>query len=279
VKTETASGFADLGSHQIFYKIAGTGPRLMIITGTNSDTRHTPTIYDAPGSENFELLNFDHRGMGQSGSTEVPPEMEDYADDIARLLDHLGWEDTAVVGVSFGGMVAQHFALRYPNRVKRLALCCTSSGGDGGASYPLHTLLDMTAEEYARFIMKKMNTKHTDEWQAKHPVKAKATYEFFLRGADQNFGDRERFKALKNQFMARSRHNTYDKLHLLSMPVLVAAGVDDGVAPPENAEAMAEAIPNAELKIFRGGHLFMKEDPKAWPYLFKFLSGAESSDG
>ncbi len=276
MSSEAQTGFADLGSHKIFYKIAGQGPRLMIITGTNSDTRHTPTIYDAPGADKFELLNFDHRGMGQSGTTDTAPEMADYADDIAKLLDHLGWDNTAVVGVSFGGMVAQHFALRHPDRVTRLALCCTSPGGDGGSSYPLHTLLDKTAEEYARFIMKKMNVKHDDAWQEKYPVKAKATYEFYLRGADQNFGDPERFKALKNQFMARSRHNTYDQLHLLPMPVLVAAGIDDGVAPPENAEAMADVIPKSELKIFRGGHLFMKEDPKAWPYLFNFLKGEET---
>ena len=140
-------GFADLGSHRLFYKIKGHGPRLMIISGTNSDTRQIPSIYDAPGASEFELLNFDHRGMGQSSSPDTPPTMEDYADDIAKLLDHLGWEETAVVAVSFGGMVAQHFALRHPDRVSRLTLCCTSPGGEGGSSYPLHELTDLTAEE------------------------------------------------------------------------------------------------------------------------------------
>ncbi|MEH6496706.1 MAG: hypothetical protein V7740_13250, partial [Pseudomonas marincola] len=62
------SGFAKLGTHNIYYKTQGNGPRLMIITGTNSDTRNSPTIYDAPGAKNFEILNFDHRGMGQSTS-------------------------------------------------------------------------------------------------------------------------------------------------------------------------------------------------------------------
>jgi len=266
------SGFAKLGTHNIFYKIQGNGPRLMMITGTNSDTRTSPTIYDAPGAQNFEILNFDHRGMGQSTSPNEPPTLQSYADDIAKLLDIIGWEETAVVGVSFGGMVAQHFALSYAEKITRLALCCTSSGGAGGSSYPLHTLSNLTAEEYASFIMKKMNLKHDENWQKEHPKLATRTYEYYYQGAAPNYNDPVKFAAMKQQFKARADHDVYDRLKTLELPTFVAGGELDGVAPPENSSAIAAVIPNCELEIFRGGHLFLKEDAKAWPRLFSFLN-------
>jgi len=52
------------------------------------------------------------------------------------LMDHAGWASARVIGVSFGGMVAQEFVLRHPKKVERLVLACTSPGGEGGASYP-----------------------------------------------------------------------------------------------------------------------------------------------
>ena len=55
-------------------------------------------------------------------------------DDAARLMEHVGWKSAKVIGVSFGGMVAQEFVLRHPRRVERLVLACTSPGGAGGAA-------------------------------------------------------------------------------------------------------------------------------------------------
>jgi 3-oxoadipate enol-lactonase len=265
--------FADLETHQIFYKIAGKGERLLLISGTNSDTRHAPTIYDVPGANGFELMNYDHRGMGQSSSPDEVPTMETYADDIAKLLDHAKWEKTSVIGISFGGMVAQHFALRHPDRVNRLALCCTSSGGKGGVSYPLQTLSHLNAEEYARFIMTKMNITHDLEWQEAHPKKAKAIFEFYFKGANANYSDPVKYAAVQKQFAARAKHDVFDALHHLYIPTIIACGKDDGVAPPENSENLADAIPGAELSIFNGGHMFLKENPKAWPTLFDFFNG------
>jgi len=266
------SGFADLGTHKLFYKIKGNGPRVIMVTGTNSDTRHTPSIYDVPGIGNFEVLNFDHRGMGQSSTTKSPPEMADYAADIERLMDHIGWDKAAVIGVSFGGMVAQQFAIRHPERLSCLILCCTSSGGAGGSSYPLHELSDLSAEEYAAFIMTKMNLKHTPEWQKDHPQKAKKTYEFYLQGAKGSHSTPEKLAAMKMQFAARARHDVYEQLKGFEKPTLIACGEDDGVAPVDNSQALHEVIPGSEIKIFAGGHLFLRENAKAWPSLLKFLN-------
>ncbi len=68
--------------------------------------------------------------------------MADLAHEALQLADHIGWDTFMVLGVSFGGMVAQELAVTSPERVRRLALVCTSSGGPGGSSYPLHTLVN-----------------------------------------------------------------------------------------------------------------------------------------
>jgi 3-oxoadipate enol-lactonase len=265
------SGFADLGTHQLFYKIKGEGPRVVLITGTNSDTRHAPTIYDVPGIDGFEVLNFDHRGMGQSSSPNEDPSMQSYADDIAALFDHIGWEKATVIGVSFGGMVAQHFAVRHQHRVEKLALCCTSSGGAGGSSFGLHNIVHFSPAEYASFIMKKMHLQHTDAWQHEHPKKAQQMYEFYLRGAEAAHSTPAKKDAQRKQFEARSKHDLYEDLKSLTVPTLVACGLHDGVAPVSNSEAMADVIQNSTLHIFKGGHLFLREDAKSWPTLLKFI--------
>jgi 3-oxoadipate enol-lactonase len=149
---------------------AAGGPRLLKIWGTGADLRRPPTGFDRYLATRFTVVAFDQRGMGRSGKPERDCTMADYADDAAGLLDAVGWERAAVLGYSFGGMVAQELALRHPGRVARLALVSTSAGGAGGSSYPLHEWAELDDEARVRRLLELADSRRTPQWQLANPA-------------------------------------------------------------------------------------------------------------
>src|SRR5262249_32781473 len=134
----------------------------------------------------------------------------DYADDAARLMDHVGWDDALVVGVSFGGMVAQEFVLRHPLKVRRLVLACTSPGGEGGASYPFHELGDMDRTERSKMLIGVSDTRRDGAWAKANPEQ----YESFVAmgAADPFAHEAGHAMGARRQLEARAGHDTWDRL-------------------------------------------------------------------
>ena len=100
-------------------------------------------MFSSPFVERCRVLAYDHRGLGRSTTGSEPPTMADFAGDLLRLLDHVGWDTCRAVGISFGGMVLMEAAVTQPERFERCVLGCTSPGGAGGASFPLHELVGL----------------------------------------------------------------------------------------------------------------------------------------
>jgi 3-oxoadipate enol-lactonase len=262
--------YAHVGELSIWYERRGSGTRLLFISGSGGDLRTKPTVFDGPLGTGFDLLAYDQRGLGQSSKPETAYTMAAYGDDAAGLLDHVGWDSCAVVGVSFGGMVAQELAIRHPARVDRLVLCCTSSGGAGAPSYPLHTLTDLPEDERLAIQLAISDTRYGGEWQAVNPEDAASIFKTMRARAT---ADDEGYR---RQLEARSHHDTYDRLAQVTAPTLVAAGRYDGIAPVSNSEAIAAQIPKSELRVYEGGHLFLLQDRTAWQEIVEYVrSGAE----
>ena len=78
------------------------------------------------------------------------------------------------------------------------------------------------------------------------------------------------------QLGARSRHDVCDRLGAITCPTLVAGGRYDGIAPPENSEVIARGIPDSELRVYEGGHIFFLQDRTASPEIMAFLAGDAS---
>ncbi|MFP6814273.1 MAG: alpha/beta hydrolase [Pseudomonadales bacterium] len=251
----------------INYQVAGTGRRLLYIGGTGADLRNRPNVFDGPLVREFEVLGYDQRGLGQTDKPAAAYTMADYADDAAALLNALGWQCEPVIGVSFGGMVAQELALRHPDRVRTLVLACTSAGGEGGASYPLHDLADLDAETRIARQLTLADNRRTPQWQAANPGRWAELVE--MAGRSQR-SDRD-LEGAARQLRARVGHDTWDRLGQLRMPVLLAGGEHDGIAPPANMAAMHTRIPGSQLTMFAGGHLFFIQDKTAYPYVIQWL--------
>ena len=108
------------------------GHALLYVNGSASILAQSRPLIDLFGGS-FDLVAFDHRGMGHS-SPSGPYAMADRANDAVGGARRGGMGHRPVPGVSFGGMVAQEVAVTAPERVERLALLCTSAGGAGRCS-------------------------------------------------------------------------------------------------------------------------------------------------
>ncbi|HUO73320.1 MAG TPA: alpha/beta hydrolase [Solirubrobacteraceae bacterium] len=253
---------------ELHWERTGDGARLLFCNGSGATLAEAQPFVDALAGA-FDVLAWDYRGFGQSAPVTHPYAMADIAADVVGLLELVGWDTCQVVGVSFGGMVAQELAVTHPARVERLGLVCTSAGGGGGASYPLQTLLELPAEERVATRLKLVDGRWDDRWLAAHPADRAIADVLIARLAREQ--DPDGATAQRAQLEARAGHDVWDRLHRVTCPTLIAYGHHDGIAPPHNSEAIASRIRGAELHGYEGGHMFLLQDPAAVRDLVAFL--------
>ena len=264
--------FAHVRDLSVYYELHGSGDPVLNISGTGGDLRANPLRSHGVLEQNFEVLMYDQRGLGQTSKPSEAYTMAEYADDAVALMDELGWARAHVVGTSFGGMVAQHVVLRHPDRVNRLVLACTSAGGEGGDSFDLLAVADLAAEERFKVTLPILDTRNDP--RAKPPVYAPMFAELvtiMMSRPPLNSDDPSAAIGARRQLEARRDHNTWVELASVAAPTLVIGGTYDMQAPPENLRRLAERIPGATLVFCDGGHLFMLQDPTAWPTIVAFL--------
>lgn len=254
----------------LYAERAGAGERVLWISGTGQDLRNPPSILETPLGKAFDLVVYDQRGLGRSDKPDAPATMPDYADDAVALLDAIGWPSAHVIGYSFGGMVAQHVAIRHPRYVDRLVLGATSPGGEGGSSYPLHELYALPMEERIRKQL--LLDARLSEARFENPSPGlKAQMDLMRAGEARRAADPEGAGGLQRQLEARRGHDAWEGLAKLTHPTFVAAGAFDLLAPAQNSRNLAARIPNATLRFYRGGHGFLVEQPEFLDDVIAFL--------
>lgn len=240
-------------------EVHGEGPRVLFLNGSGATIELVRPLVEIL-ARRLTVAIHDQRGLGRTEIPDGPYSMAQYADDARAFLDHLGWESCRVLGISFGGMVAQELAVTWPGRVERLVLACTSAGGAGGSSYPLHELLDL--DEVSRA--------------------ARMTAIADLRTATDSAGrtesggapplDERQRRGVWWQMQARRHHDVWDRLVNITCPTLVMAGRHDGIAPVDNSVAIVSRLRDGELRVYDGGHQFFIQDRRAVPDMMDFLA-------
>ena len=176
------------------------------------------------------------------------------------------------MGISFGGMVAQELAVTWPERIERLALLCTSPGGAGGSSYPLHELAALDAEDRAATGATLLDTRFTAEWLAAHEsdrmlaemMAARAATPTHRRGA----AGRARAAARPAATTTCGTASTASAARPSWPPAATTAS-----RRRRTPRRIAGRVPGAELRIYDGGHAFFAQDPAALPEVLDFLDG------
>ena len=208
--------------------------------------------------EGREIIAFDAPGTGESSRTRLPLRMEGLASVVNELLDVLGRDEVDVLGISFGGAVAQQLAHQFPDRVRRLILCATSPGIVSVPPRPIPALFLLSpARYYHPAIFRYMMPRIVGGVTARNPsVLASQAVPRLSRPPDP--------LGYMFQLYATMGWTSVHWLHNLKQPTLVLAGDNDHAIPLVNAKLLARRIPDARLHVVKdGGHLFLLDEPES----------------
>lgn len=245
----------ELRRHRMYYELHGEqGPPVLLVMGFGmSGVAWGPQVDDL--QRDHRVAWYDNRGIGRSTAGTGGSEdhtLPGLALDAIALLDHLGWESAHVVGVSMGGMIAQHLALDHRARVRSLTLIATHPGG-------LRHLPGLTG---VRLFLKANLSRGVARLDALADLlyppehRARLRHEGWdpqrLKTIAMHTDPRVRLTHLRSIF----RHDVRERLpELAGLPVLVVRPDRDVLVPPRGSDALAARIPGVRLAaLANGGH-------------------------
>src|SRR3954464_15642695 len=245
----------------------GAAP-LLLMNGIGASLEVLQPFVDA-GHHRRTVIRFDVPGVGGSPRPVVPYLLATFTPVVTGLLDQLGYEEAVdVLGFSWGGGLAQHFAVQHRRRCRRLVLAATGTGSLMVPAHPRVLARMLTPRrhrdpEYARLIAGQIyGGTMRDE-----PERAAQV----LHSASR-LGPR---RGYYYQLAASTGWSSLPFLRLIRQPTLVIAGDDDPIVPVVNARIMARLLPDARLHLYHGGHIaLITEAPQLAPVVDEFLDSA-----
>jgi len=243
----------------------GSGPPLLLANGIGASLETFDPLLAALDPA-IEVIRFDVPGVGGSPLPPRPYRFGGLAHLLAGLLDHLGHDQADILGISWGGSLAQQFALSEPRRCRRVVLVATGTGvlmvpGNPWVLATLATPRRYLDPGYTRRIAGQLYGGTARE------------------NADQVAGVLHRWtrvgpsRGYLYQLAAGWGWTSLPLLPLLRQPTLVLAGDDDPIIPKINGHILATLIPHARLHVYHGGHveLALRPDLLA-PLINEFLT-------
>lgn len=246
-----------LNGTKLNYRIDNEGgsDTIVLINGLADDLEswgyQVPDFVEA----GYRVLSFDNRGIGKSDRPAGPYTSRMMADDAKALVDSLGITRFHLMGVSMGGMIAQEYALAYPDDLKSATLACTYGVADAFCQTMFAMWADMARGLSVPFVMRDVALwAFTGAFFEERPSDAAAFAEA-LAGLDQSLD------AYLAQLNVIQQHNALERVKDLKMPVLVLAGEEDILIPVRLSKRLQSAIPGATWTTTPGGHACLWETP------------------
>lgn len=251
--------YVDVDGVRLRTSIRGIGRPLLLLTGIGASLGLSAPFEDALNPRGVQTIAVDAPGNGKSTRYPRPRRMPGIARTFELLLDALGYGQVDVLGVSFGGALAQQLAHQAPGRVRRLVLAATGPGapGLGGVPGSPRAMLALASPrryqspDYFRRIAGSV-----------YGGEARRDPDAFMRRSMARFSEPPTMRGYNDQLYAISFWTGLPWLWQLPQPTLVLAGDDDPIVPAINGRILARVIPDAQLEIIHGGgHLFLLERP------------------
>ena len=257
--------YANVNGIKIYYEVYGKSAGLPILLinglgGTCNDWGPLPKIL----SKNKKVIVYDNRGAGRTDKPNPPYSMDMLVRDALGLLDCLEIRSCTVVGISMGGMIAQHLALKYPDRIRKLVLGCTTCNLAALVCRSPQVLSELVSwmqpfpqgqDKRKTMIEKCLSFLFSPSFPTKHPKE----FMEFVSNASQTTQPIEGFVG---QLAAVMEHNLCSQLSEIVSPTLVLHGTEDKLIPLEEGVKVAERIDRAQLITLEdSGHLFFLEHP------------------
>ena len=218
-------------------------------------------------AEDYRIISYDVRGMGQTTATPFPFTLEILVDDLIALLDHLKITQAVLCGISMGGYISLRTVMRNPERVRGLILCDTMSLADQNIGRlhrheALQTIQEQGVPAYAEGFSKKVLADWTLQQQPEIVARIKKIV-----------SSHSPFAVSCLTLALVSRFDTTEALAKISVPTLILVGDNDKLIPMENIQLLKDKIPNAELAVLpKAGHMSNVENPEEFnSQLLRFM--------
>ena len=250
--------YADRGAGALYYETLGDRglPRVVIARGLARSSRYWLGFAELM-AERFHVLAFDNRGIGRSYVPRGPYSTRAMADDVACVMDAAGFEDAHYFGLSLAGMIGQWFGIRHPERVRSLALGCTTAFGRVGVPWGVKLEILRSARlpfDQAQRVTAGLTL--SEAFVADRPDVLEKWHQLALEEPPARQG-------LVGQGCAALFHDARRELGRLQASTLLITGDRDRLIPPRCSYDLLRRIPNVRLRILPGvGHDFATEQPQ-----------------
>ncbi len=241
----------------LYYITEGEGEPLVLISGLGSKNIWTFQIPYFSKSKRVIVLH--NRGVGRSSRPNYPYTMTMYIDDVKALLDHLEIKEKVhLCGISMGGMIAQHYVLKYPETVKTLILCATTAYHEA-----VSNVVNSQKELENSTLEQKFKVRVAALYSRPFRKKLKTDVQIYGILKNSFMEDPTRLQDYINQGATLGDIDTRDQLSKITQPTLILVGSEDRIILGlHNSELLHEKIPNSTLKIIeKTGHGFVVEEP------------------